>query len=278
MSTFFGVIGLVGVIVGIVLLILGLIKKKKYKGGLITIISIVVFIVGVAMTPTEEVASDTEEEDTPEVVEEVEDTDSEVSTEEEEEDVEEDEEEIEEEPIELTPQQLMLQDIVSLIDSNQAFDTGSYTQGDIPKGDYAYIPFEGSGQYYAEKDLAGNIIDNENFDSFGYVSVHDVGNIETQGVLISAEAFETLNVSSAKEIYEVLNDLEDYKDSGWYKVGVDIPAGQYVIESFGEGYVAIMSGPVGNSEIVDNEIFNGRYTVNVTDGQFLKISSATITE
>ena len=180
--------------------------------------------------------------------------------------------------VELTPQQQMFQDIVSLMDSKQAFDTGSYTKGDIPVGEYAFIQFDGSGQYFGEEDMAGNIIDNENFDSFGYVYVHDAGNIQTQGALVNVEAFETLGVSSAKEIYEIVNNVENYKDSAWYKVGVDIPAGQYVIESYGEGYVAIMSGPVGNNEIIDNEIFNGRYTVNVTDGQYLVISSGTIAQ
>lgn len=187
-------------------------------------------------------------------------------------------EESEEEQIELTPQQQMIQKIAGLIDQGKAFDTGSYVQGDIPKGEYAFIPFEGSGKYYKEEDSAGNIIDNENFDSFGYVYVHGAGNIETGGVLVSPKDFGTLGVKSAKELYEILNNKQNYKDSGWYKIGVDLPDGKYVIESRGEGYVAIMSGPVGNNEIIDNEIFNGRYSVNVSNGQYLKISNASIVQ
>lgn len=148
----------------------------------------------------------------------------------------------------------------------------------VPAGEYAFVTFEGSGQYFVEKDDAGNIIDNENFDSFGYVYVHGAGNIQIDAVLINLNDFDTLGVSSAKEIYEILNDKTDYKDGAWYKVGVDIPAGEYVIESYGEGYIAIMSGPVGKSEIIDNEIFNGRYAVNVSDGQYLKISRGTISQ
>lgn len=45
----------------------------------------------------------------------------------------------------------------------------------------------------------------------------------------------------------------------------DIPAAEYVIESYDEGYVAIMSSPVGNNEIINNKIFNGRYQVNVSE-------------
>ena len=119
----------------------------------------------------------------------------------------------------------------------------------------------------------------ENFDSFGYVNVHDAGNIKNDGVLVSTSAFETLGVQSAKEIYQVLNNIEeDYKDSAWYKVGVDIPSGDYVIEKNNECYVAIMSGPVGKGDIVENEYFNGKYQVKVSDGQYLNISGGYISE
>lgn len=183
-----------------------------------------------------------------------------------------------EEPVEETPEQKMIGKIMELIDAGQAFDTGSYIQGDIPKGEYAFVSFEGSGKYYVEKDSSGNIIDNENFDSFGYVYVHNAGNLQTKGVLVSVDAFDELGVSGAKEIYEVLNGVENYKDAGYYKVGLDISPGKYVIESYGEGYVAVMAGPIGKSDIVDNENFNGRYSVNVSEGQYLKISRGTIAE
>jgi hypothetical protein len=179
---------------------------------------------------------------------------------------------------EKTPQQKMIENISALFASKQAFDAGSYIKGDIPTGEYAFITFDGSGQYYVEKDTAGNIIDNENFDSFGYIFVHEAGNIQTDGVLISTAAFETLAVSGAKQIYETVNNVQNYVDSAWYKVGVDIQPGQYVIESYGEGYVAVMAGPVGKSDIVDNENFNGRYSTTVTNGQYLQISKAKIAQ
>lgn len=180
---------------------------------------------------------------------------------------------LEAEPKVKTSTELMLEGISSLFSTNEAFDTGSYVKGDIPIGEYAFITFEGSGKYYSEEDVAGNIIDNENFDSFGYVYVQGAGNIQSQGVLISISAFEKLDVSGAKEIYEKLNDIKDYKDSAIYKVGVDIKPDTYTVASYGEGYVEIMSGPVGNSEIIDNEIFNGKYSVTVKKGNFLKIST-----
>lgn len=171
-----------------------------------------------------------------------------------------------------TAKELMFDKVLGLIDTKDAFDTGSYTKGDIPVGEYAYVPFDGSGKYYSEKDSAGNIIDNENFDSFGYVFVQGAGNLETQGVLIKIGAFKKLSVKSAKEIYEKLNDIKDYEESAYYKVGTDIAPGTYIIQSFSEGYAAVLSGPVGNSDIVDNENFNGKYSVSVSVGQYLKVS------
>ena len=53
MDALLGAIGFVGILVGIILIILGKIKKKKYKGGLITIVSVVLFIVALSMPTTE---------------------------------------------------------------------------------------------------------------------------------------------------------------------------------------------------------------------------------
>lgn len=177
-----------------------------------------------------------------------------------------------------TPKQKMMNSIKTLISSKQAFDTGNYVKGDIPAGDYAFVSFQGSGKYYSENDTANNIIDNENFDSFGYVSVHGSGNLETQGLLVNTAAFPQLGVTGAKQIYEILNDVQNYAGAGFYKVGADLPAGKYTVQSQGEGYVAALSGPVGNREIIDNQNFNGRYSESVTNGQFLSISRGTITQ
>lgn len=179
---------------------------------------------------------------------------------------------------ELTESEKMFLKITALMDENLAFDTGDYIKGDIPAGEYAFIKFSGSGEYYSEEDSAGNIIENENFDSFGYVKVHAAGNLTTRGVLVSINAFEKLEVTGAKELYEILNNNNDYHEGGYYKVGVDIPTGQYVLESYGSGYWAVMTGPVGASDIVDNDNFNGRAAVIVKNGQYLTLSRATYTK
>lgn len=178
-----------------------------------------------------------------------------------------------------SPQIKMFEKISALFDTKKAFDAGDYIKGDIPVGEYAFVRYDGSGQYFSEEDTAGNIIDNENFDSFGYVYVNGVGNIKTGAVLINTDSFGALGVTSVKEIYETINNQENYQDSAWYKVGVDIQPGKYVIESYGgSAYAAVMSGPVGKSDIINNENFNGRYEVNVSDGQYLKVSGGILTQ
>ncbi|MED0662172.1 hypothetical protein [Geobacillus thermodenitrificans] len=47
-------LGFVGIIVGVVLFIVGKIKKKKYYGGVITIVSLVLFIIAFIATPPAE--------------------------------------------------------------------------------------------------------------------------------------------------------------------------------------------------------------------------------
>ncbi len=170
---------------------------------------------------------------------------------------------------------LALNDLVS---EKLVIDTGDYIKGDVPAGEYAFIKIEGSGSYYCEKDDAGNIVDNENFDSFGYVKVHAVGNLETDGVLVNVTAFERLGVKGAKELYEILNDKIDWNQSGMYKVGVDIEPGKYVVESIGSGYWSILTGPVSDNDIVDNDNFNGKANINLKSGQYLELSRATITK
>lgn len=53
MSLLLAFFGFLGFIVGLVLIVIGLIKKKKMKGGLVLGISVVIFIVGFILTPVD---------------------------------------------------------------------------------------------------------------------------------------------------------------------------------------------------------------------------------
>jgi len=171
----------------------------------------------------------------------------------------------------------LAQDIVALEKESLSFEAGNYEKGKIPPGEYIFISLGKSAQYYSEEDLGGSIIDNHNFPTFGYVSVLGAGNVTNRGCLISVNALERLGVSGAKQIYEMINNVSGYNQSGMYKVGVDIPEGTHTITSLGnDGYYAILSGPVGNNEIADNKIFNGSVTLDLTAGQYLELNRASI--
>ena len=179
---------------------------------------------------------------------------------------------------ELSDSEKMIVLLSELLDEGLVYDSGNYVKGDITPGEYAFIKIGDSGSYYSEKDASGTIVDNENFDSFGYVKVHGVGNLETRGILVNVTAFERLGVSGAKQLYEIVNNQTNYNQSGFYKVGYDIAPGTYVVESIGSGYYAILTGPVSNNEIVDNDNFNGRAQITLRDGQYLELSRAQITQ
>lgn len=170
------------------------------------------------------------------------------------------------------PASEMLAKIIAAIDTGDAFDTGTYVAGDIPAGNYAFVGIGEGTHYYSEEDATGNIIDNENFDSFGYVHVWAKGDIDAQGVLVSMDYLPSLGVSGAKQLWETVNGHSDWMGAGWYLAGSDIKAGKYTITAVGDGYGAVMSGPVGKNDIIDNEIIDGKWSTSVKSGQYLVVS------
>ena len=172
----------------------------------------------------------------------------------------------------------IVKDIVALEKESLAFDAGTYAQGKIPPGEYAFLSLGDTGHYYSEEDLSGAIIDNQNFTSFGYVTVQGVGNVTTRGCLVAVNALDRLGVTGAKDLYEKFNDMPGgYNQSGFYKIGVDIPEGTHTVTSMGQrGYYAVLSGPVGNRQIIQNDNFDGSAAVEMTAGQYLELNRATV--
>lgn len=166
--------------------------------------------------------------------------------------------------------------ITSLFDEKLAFYSGIYSKGDIKDGEYIFINFSENGSYYCEKDSTGNILDYENFDSFGYVKVHSIGNIETNGVLISVSAFEKLGVKSAKEIYEILYKESNWNQGGYYKIGTDIKPDRYIVESVGKGYWVVVTGPVGDRKIINDGYLNGSEDIYLSNGQYIRLKNTAI--
>ena len=65
--------------------------------------------------------------------------------------------------------------------------------------------------------------------------------------------------------------------SGQYKVGTDLPAGEYVALSKNEAYIEVARNVSGTLDsILANDIFINRSIITVSNGQFLKVQGATL--
>lgn len=167
-------------------------------------------------------------------------------------------------------------EMIQLQSEGLAFGDGSYAKDKIPAGDYVFICLLDTG-YFEEDDMSGSILDNQNFDSFGYVTVKGAGNVKIRGSMVSVSALNRLGASGAKDLYEKLHETGTYNQAGMYKVGVDIPEGVHTVTSMsGQAYYEVMSGPVGNSEIVSNDNFTGSASVDLAAGQYIDIHRASI--
>lgn len=156
-------------------------------------------------------------------------------------------------------------------DELEQYADGMYKVGaDIPAGEYILDP-SATAYYQVASDSAGtleSIVSNDNFSGTRYITVSD-GQYLT---LTSCTAYPASYVSEGK----VKNDN---LSGGMYKVGVDIEAGEYKVTPDGDGYYEVDSSSVGTLDsIVANENFSSDVYVTVSDGQYLKLSGATLSK
>ena len=154
-------------------------------------------------------------------------------------------------------------------DELEQYDAGMYKVGtDIPAGEYILDP-SAMAYYQVASDSTGaleSIVSNDNFSGTRYITVSD-GQYLT---LTSCTAYPASYVSEGK----VKNDN---LSGGMYKVGVDIEAGEYKVTPEGDGYYEVDSSSAGTLDaIVANENFSSDVYVTVADGQYLKLSGATL--
>lgn len=64
--------------------------------------------------------------------------------------------------------------------------------------------------------------------------------------------------------------------AGMYKVGSDLPAGEYLLKSTNSGYMSVASDSSGTLDsIITNEVFDNTLYVTVSEGQYLTVERAT---
>jgi hypothetical protein len=150
--------------------------------------------------------------------------------------------------------------------------SGMYKIGtDIPAGEYKlYSNGSGYGYFENDKDSSGSIysiISNDTISTFTYTTVKSGTYLKLQGCY-------AVPVKEA-EPYQIQN--KQYLE-GKYKVGFDIPAGEYKLTSYGsDAYVEVSKNSSGSiSSIVSNDIFENTKYITVEKGQYLKLSGCYI--
>lgn len=153
--------------------------------------------------------------------------------------------------------------------------SGMYKVGqDIAAGEYKLYSTEGLSYFEIAKDSSNtleSIIANDNFYSFTYVTV-------TEG-----QYFKFTDALAVPASDATASEPVDGKySSGMYKVGFDIPAGEYQVfpeedSTLGFGYYEITSSSLHVlDDIVANDNFEDPRYITLKEGQYVKLSEAYI--
>ena len=150
---------------------------------------------------------------------------------------------------------------------------GMYKVGtDIPAGEYVVQNTSDLSCYIeVSSDSSGefdSIITNDNLDTFGYITLQDGQYFTVNRGRFAAEA--EVQITSKNGVYS----------EGMYKVGKDLPAGEYKVTCNSEYscYIEVSSDSTGNFDsIITNDNFDGEKYVTVSEGQYLTVTRGTFT-
>lgn len=112
-----------------------------------------------------------------------------------------------------------------------------------------------------------------------YVSAADIDNMSLEELKDAYRELEAkynaiVGTENIEEVSESTEEMPSWRE-GMYKVGADLPAGEYVLISSGGGYFEICSDSTGSFEsIIANGNFDTNSIVTVSDGMYLDFSRA----
>lgn len=143
--------------------------------------------------------------------------------------------------------------------------SGTYKIGsDLPAGEYKIFS---NGFTYLEvaKDSSGtidSIITNDNISTFKYVTVEDGQYLQFNN-----------GYAMAVEDIEPYLSSDGFYGEGQYKVGFDIPAGEYnVVADGGFAYIEVAANSTGDIfSIITNDNFDTNKYVTISEGQYFTI-------
>ncbi|WP_214783255.1 hypothetical protein [Exiguobacterium sp. S3] len=149
---------------------------------------------------------------------------------------------------------------------------GNYKVGtDIDAGTYLIVADGGMTYYQLAKDSTGeltSIITNDNIIGHAILTMN-----EGEYLTVSSGWFMPLD-----KVTDELKPKSGYYMEGMYRVGTDIPAGEYQIEpTSGMGYYEITNGTRGNlMDIVTNNNIESPTYVTISAGQILKMNGTQV--
>lgn len=152
----------------------------------------------------------------------------------------------------------------------KTYKAGQYKVGtDLPAGEYVALT-KGDAYLEVAKDSKGtfeSIIVNDVFMNRSMITVSDGQYLKLQNATLYA----------AKDAPKV-EPKDGFWPSGMYKVGVDIPAGEYKVITDGDGsYIEVSSSSKHTFDsIISNDVFEGDKYVTIQDGQYVKFFGAKI--
>lgn len=147
---------------------------------------------------------------------------------------------------------------------------GMYKVGqDLPAGEYVIVS-GGSGYFQVSSDSTGkleSIISNDMFENRSIITVKDGEYFEFK----TGKAYPIDKAPKAEPKNGVLQ-------SGMYKVGLDLAAGEYKVSATGDGYVEVADNSRHTlTGISSNDLFSGDKYVTVQSGQYIKLQKAELT-
>lgn len=162
--------------------------------------------------------------------------------------------------------------IVSYINNNYfTYINGTYVVGDdIPAGEYYVAPAKNSTQseFYVANSSDDKVVRSENV-------------INNDFVRLQEGEYVVLNGTYALPVNEMpdLTPKDGIYSAGVYRVGIDIPAGEYELHATSkeESYYSVTNDMNGNKIDQSNNLEEGKSTtITISDGQFLTLENCYI--
>lgn len=145
------------------------------------------------------------------------------------------------------------------------YPPGMYKIGsDLPAGEYFLAALDDGGGYYCVSSDSNkeDIIENDIFSNHTFITVSEGQYFDVSRACFVLSDGYTVRISDNGSLRP-----------GMYRVGLDIPAGEYKLDATDSlGYYCIYTDSVAPLDIVDNDLFENTAYVTVSDGQYLSLN------